>query len=99
MKIQKILHKLVSFKSISLKENLSIIDYISSHFKLLGVKPQIIKGEKDRVNLYARIGPDNLDGIMFSGHTDVVPVEGQNWNSNPFSLKKVGTKLYGRGNN
>ena len=52
---------------------------------------QIIKGEKDRVNLYARIGPDNLDGIMFSGHTDVVPVEGQNWNSNPFSLKKVGT--------
>ena len=47
MKIQKILHKLVSFKSISLKENLSIIDYISSHFKLLGVKPQIIKGEKD----------------------------------------------------
>ncbi len=97
MKIQKILHKLVSFKSISLKENLSIIDYISSHFKLLGVKPQIIKGEKDRVNLYARIGPDNLDGIMFSGHTDVVPVEGQSWNSNPFSLKKVGTKLYGRG--
>ena len=97
MKIQKILHKLVSFKSISLRENLSIIDYISSHFKLLGVKPQIIKGEKDRVNLYARIGPDNLDGIMFSGHTDVVPVEGQNWNSNPFSLKKVGTKLYGRG--
>lgn len=97
MKIQKILQKLISFESVSLKENISIINYISEHFKLLGIESKIIRGEKDRANFYAKIGPNNSDGVMFSGHTDVVPVEGQKWTSNPFDLKKIGTKLYGRG--
>ncbi len=50
-----------------------------------------------KTNLYATIGPDIAGGIVLSGHTDVVPVDGQDWTSNPFELTARGQRLYGRG--
>ena len=50
-----------------------------------------------KANLLASLGPDRVGGVVLSGHTDVVPVDGQDWTSDPFSLTKRGGRLYGRG--
>lgn len=97
MLTEKILHDLVGYKSISNNDNIPIINYIDSFLKSYNIRSQIIKGEKDRANIYAKIGPNSSDGLMLSGHTDVVPVEGQNWKTDPFKLTKYGNKYYGRG--
>ena len=53
--------------------------------------------EGDKANLYATIGPQVEGGIVLSGHTDVVPVEGQNWSTDPWTLTEKNGRLYGRG--
>ena len=97
MKVEKIISDLISFKSISEYENLSLINYISNYLSSFSIKSKVLNGEKDRANLYARIGPDVKGGIMLSGHTDVVPVNGQPWQTEPFNLKVLDNKLFGRG--
>ena len=97
MQIEKLISKLISYKTISENENISLLKFISKYLNKYNVSSKIINKTDNRANLYARIGPDVSGGIMFSGHTDVVPVEGQKWDSNPFVLEKRGEKLYGRG--
>ena len=97
MQIEKLISKLISYKTISENENISLLNFISEYLSKYNVSSKIINKTDNRANLYARLGPDVSGGIMFSGHTDVVPVEGQEWDSNPFVLKKRGEKLYGRG--
>ncbi len=95
--LEEIISKLISFKTISEHENLSMLNYIASYLKMFDIKSKIVAKEKNRANLYALIGPKKSGGIMLSGHTDVVPIEGQKWNSNPFKLKKKENKYFGRG--
>lgn len=95
---QKILADLIAFPSISKKGNIEIIEYIRQYLQALKVESTIVAGmEPDKFCLHARIGPKTDGGVVLSGHTDVVPVEGQNWTTNPFELVEQGDKLYGRG--
>ena len=97
MTIEKIIKDLISFESISEKENLPLLKYISTYLKKYNIDSKILNKQKNRANLYARIGPDKIGGIMLSGHTDVVPVIGQSWITNPFKLVKKNNKLFARG--
>ena len=93
-----LLERLVGFDTVSAKSNLALIDFVSTLLAQHGVtarRTHDAGGEK--ANLYATIGPDRPGGIVLSGHTDVVPVEGQPWSSDPFTLTRRGTRLYGRG--
>ena len=75
-----------------------MIYYIADLIKCDRVKPKIIKNEeKTKANLFAYIGPEKSDGIMLSGHTDVVPVDGQNWEKPPFKCTYENGLIYGRG--
>ena len=95
---REMLARLVAFPSVSTSSNLDIIgfcrDWLSSH----GVESTLVMSpEGDKANLYASIGPKIEGGIVFSGHTDVVPVEGQNWTTDPWTLTEKNGRLYGRG--
>ncbi|MBE7637509.1 acetylornithine deacetylase [Sneathiella sp. P13V-1] len=94
----EILEKLISFDTTSYRSNLKLIEFISSYLSGYGIPNQLIfNGEKSKANLFASIGPATSRGIVLSGHTDVVPVDGQNWTSNPFQLRISEGRAYGRG--
>ncbi|MEE2695385.1 MAG: acetylornithine deacetylase [Pseudomonadota bacterium] len=97
MYIEKILQKLVSFKTISETSNKQLVDFISDFLKTYGINAKKIQGDKNQYNLYCRIGPKVDGGVVFSGHTDVVPTDGQKWKTDPFKLTKKKNRLYGRG--
>ena len=93
-----ILEKLISYPTVSKDANIELIYYIADLIKCDRVKPKIIKNEeKTKANLFAYIGPEKSDGIMLSGHTDVVPVDGQNWEKPPFKCTYENGLFYGRG--
>ena len=93
------LRKLVSFDTTSRHSNLELIRYIQDYLDGHGVKSTLVPNEEGtKANLYATIGPDTEGGIVLSGHTDVVPVDGQAWVTDPFTLTdKPDGNLYGRG--
>ncbi len=92
------LTQLISFNSISGTSNVPLIEAIDAWFKLHGINSQIVAGPADdRVNLFATIPASNgqMDGgILLSGHTDVVPVTGQIWHTDPFIAREKGRRLY-----
>src|SRR3712207_4270406 len=95
---REMLARLVAFPSVSTSSNLDIItfcrDWLASH----GVESRtVLSPEGDKANLYATIGPNVEGGVVLSGHTDVVPVEGQAWTSDPWTLTERDGRLYGRG--
>lgn len=92
------LNKLISFDTTSSKSNMNLINYVEDYLLSFGIKSQIIKDpHEEKANLHAIIGPEDISGIMLSGHTDVVPVKGQNWAIDPFKMTEIDGKLYGRG--
>lgn len=92
-----LLDRLIAFDTISAKSNLSLIGFVEDYLSGLGFRVQRLEDESGlKCGLYAEIGPAG-DGILLSGHTDVVPVEGQNWSRDPFRLSESEGKLYGRG--
>ena len=92
------LERLVAFDTVSHKPNLELIEFVRDYLAAHDVKSLILPGVvAGKANLYARIGPSDGSAIGLSGHTDVVPVEGQTWSSDPFQLKERDGKLYGRG--
>lgn len=94
----RILSDLVACPSVSDRSNLDVIDYIEAYLDGHGAETRrLASPDGDKANLVARIGPDAPGGLILSGHTDVVPVEGQAWDTDPFSLTRVGDRLYGRG--
>ncbi|MEE1612002.1 acetylornithine deacetylase [Microvirga sp. CF3016] len=98
MSPREMLARLIAFPSVSTSSNLDIIgfcrDWLNSH----GVESHLVMSpEGDKANLYATIGPRVEGGIVLSGHTDVVPVEGQNWSTDPWTLTEKNGRLYGRG--
>ncbi len=97
MNLEKIFSKLVSFPTISESSNELLIDYIIKYLKDYNLEAIKIEGHKNRFNLYCKIGPNTPGGIILSGHTDVVPVLGQNWSTNPFKLISKNNKYFGRG--
>jgi acetylornithine deacetylase len=99
MTVTEILAKLVAFDSVSSRSNLAIIHWISDHLGKHGIRAEIIEapGGEPKANLWASVGPDCDGGIVLSGHTDVVPVEGQPWSSDPFALRDGGDRWFGRG--
>ena len=94
----KLLKDLISFDTTSYKSNLDLIGYISKYLDGYNIKSNLIHDSTGKkANLYATIGSNKDDGIMLSGHTDVVPADTRNWTSDPFSLTEKNNKLYGRG--
>jgi acetylornithine deacetylase len=94
----EILSQLIAFPSISKDSNLELIGFIQNYLNERGIASQLVHNEDGRkANLWATIGPLNVAGIALSAHTDVVPVVGQNWSSDPFQLVKRDGNLYGRG--
>jgi len=93
-----ILARLVAFDTTSRDSNLALIDYVESLLGPLGVTAtRVASPDGAKANLYATIGPRVEGGIVLSGHTDVVPVDGQAWTSHPFTLTERDGRLYGRG--
>ena len=93
-----ILEKLVAFDSVSSKSNLPIICWIEEYLSSLGVSSTRVPDETgDKASLYATIGPTELSAYVLSGHTDVVPVAGQDWSSDPFKLESRDGRVFGRG--
>ncbi|MCH2548138.1 MAG: acetylornithine deacetylase [Alphaproteobacteria bacterium] len=95
-----LLHSLVAFDTTSQNSNLDCIDYIEYYLHTLGVHAtRLNNADKSKASLIATIGPRKAGGIVFSGHTDVVPVQGQPWRTSPFELTESDDKLrvHGRG--
>jgi len=93
-----ILRDLVGFNTTSRLSNLELIRYVEDYLADYGVQSTLVYDESGKkANLYATIGPDDKGGVMLSGHTDIVPVEGQYWASDPFVLNHNEEKLFGRG--
>jgi len=95
---ESILEKLISFDTTSRNPNLDLISYIADLLKQNGIESVLLENnEKTKANLYATVGPLTTGGVMLSGHTDVVPVDGQDWTYPAFSLTKINNRYYGRG--
>ncbi|RXT48156.1 acetylornithine deacetylase [Bosea sp. Tri-44] len=93
-----ILEKLVSFSTVSRDPNRPLIDFVRAFLAQHGIESELVEAEGGRkANLFATIGPRDKPGIMLSGHTDVVPTEGQPWNSDPFKLRIADGRAFGRG--
>ncbi|MEZ4984562.1 MAG: M20/M25/M40 family metallo-hydrolase [Saprospiraceae bacterium] len=98
MTAKEILSQLVSFPVLGGESNLTIISWIGDYLQSFGVDYQLVPNpEGTKASLHARIGPAVDGGIILSGHTDVVPVEGQDWHTDPFQLIEKDGKLYARG--
>ncbi|WP_027800690.1 acetylornithine deacetylase [Paraburkholderia dilworthii] len=93
-----LLAKLIGFATVSRESNLDMIGFIRHYLDELGVKSELFyNAERTKANLFASIGPRERSGIVLSGHTDVVPVEGQAWSVDAFRLTERDGRLYGRG--
>ncbi|WP_438993142.1 acetylornithine deacetylase [Pseudemcibacter sp.] len=98
MSSKVMLSELIFFDTTSSKSNMNLINYVEDYLLSFGIKSQIIKDpHEEKANLHAIIGPEDISGILLSGHTDVVPVKGQNWSTDPFQMTEKDGKLYGRG--
>ncbi len=99
LKAQEILARLVSFPVLGGEPNGEIVQWIKSYLEGYGVEVGLLPNrEGTKASLYCKIGPDASRGIILSGHMDVVPVKGQDWTSDPFTLSDKGDgRLYGRG--
>jgi acetylornithine deacetylase len=98
MNSEEILARLVAFDTTSRTSNLQLIDFIRNLLNDHGIESLLVHNDdQSRANLYATIGPDDIGGVMLSGHTDVVPTTGQDWHSDPYHLKTGDKLLVGRG--
>jgi acetylornithine deacetylase len=99
MTAQAILSHLVSFPVLGGQSNLSIMLWIKDYIEKFGIQTHLVPNEEgNKASLHCRIGPAVDGGVILSGHMDVVPVEGQDWDTDPFVLTDKGDgKLYGRG--
>ncbi|WP_210711681.1 acetylornithine deacetylase [Pseudomonas sp. MWU349] len=95
---RELLARLVGFATVSRDSNLELIGFIRDYLASHGVHSELIYNpERTKANLFASIGPEDRGGVVLSGHTDVVPVDGQAWSVEPFVLSEREGRLYGRG--
>ena len=98
LRSRAMLARLIGFATVSRDSNLELIEFVRDYLHGLGVACELIyNAERTKANLLATVGPSVAGGIVLSGHTDVVPVDGQAWTVEPFNLSEAGGKLYGRG--
>ncbi len=96
--VERTLAKLISFDTTSRNSNLELIEWVERELgPYADAMTRTTNEEGDKANLWVRIGPDVPGGIVLSGHTDVVPVDGQPWKTDPWTLTELDGKLYGRG--
>ena len=94
----EMLARLVSFDTTSWKSNLGLIRFITDYLESHGISSRVLYNEeKTKANIWATLGPENIPGIILSGHTDVVPVAEQNWSHDPFDMIEREGRLFGRG--
>ena len=92
------IRRLIAFDTTSRDSNLALIDFVRDYLAKLGVASELFFDESGKkANLFATLGPPGDGGLVLSGHTDVVPVDGQDWSSDPFAVAERGGRLYGRG--
>jgi acetylornithine deacetylase len=95
---REILSELIAFSSITRESNLELIAYVRALLQTHGIESFLVHDETgNKANLFATVGPRGVPGVVLSGHTDVVPVEGQAWTRPAFALTEEGGRLYGRG--
>ncbi|WP_213762824.1 acetylornithine deacetylase [Caballeronia sp. dw_19] len=93
-----LLDSLIAFDTRSSESNLALIDFIQQYLKRHDVESSLVFDETGRkANLYATIGPKDRAGLCLSGHTDVVPADGQPWTVPPFEMKRGSDRVFGRG--
>lgn len=93
-----ILERLVAFDTTSRNSNLPLLDYVEQYLLSHGVTSRrVSRSGEGKANLFATIGPDAEGGLILSGHTDCVPVDDQDWSSDPFVLTEREGRLFGRG--
>ncbi len=93
-----ILARLIAFDTTSRNSNMELIAYVSDLLRTAGLLPQLVpNSDNTKANLFVTAGPNIPGGVLLSGHSDVVPVDGQNWTKPPFTLTKQNNNLYGRG--
>ena len=98
MKTLDILEKLIAFDTVSANPNKDLIDWCADLLRDAGAEVTLIPDATGKkANLYATIGPRDKPGVLLSGHTDVVPVAGQNWTKPPFEMTVENGLIYGRG--
>jgi acetylornithine deacetylase len=89
---------LIAFKTVSRDSNLGLIEWVRDYLHRFGAKTRLTHDASGKkANLFATLGDSNRPGLILSGHTDVVPVDGQNWESDPFVATERDGKLYARG--
>ena len=97
-KTRDILTTLIGFDTTSRNSNLELIEWVSAYLGDLGVDTTLVHNDEGtKANLYATLGPQDKPGVMLSGHTDVVPVDGQEWKTDPWALTERDGLLFGRG--
>lgn len=95
---RQILDTLVAFPTVSSASNLDLIDWVESYLESHGVTARrVYDAGGTKAALYVNVGPEVAGGIVLSGHTDVVPVEGQAWSADPYVVVERDGKLFGRG--
>jgi len=93
-----LIERLIGFDTTSRNSNLELIEFVVAYLAEHGVEAErVYNEERSKANLFATIGPTDRGGIVLSGHTDVVPVDGQEWSSDPFAVEERDGRLYGRG--
>jgi acetylornithine deacetylase len=94
----ELLKALIAFPTVSRTPNLALIEHVAQLLGAAGIPSTIVKDDAGTcANLFASTGPADVPGVMLSGHTDVVPVEGQPWTMPPFEATLRDDRLYGRG--
>ncbi|MFD2640842.1 acetylornithine deacetylase [Pseudomonas japonica] len=98
MSSRDLLERLIAFPTVSRESNLELIGFIRDYLAGFGIDSELFhNAEGTKANLFATLGPRDRGGVVLSGHTDVVPVDGQAWTVEPFVMSEKDGRLYGRG--
>ena len=94
----ELIRRFIESPTVSRDSNLELIEFIKNYLAELGVDAHVFKNtEQTKASIYATLGPTDKPGIMLAGHTAVVPVDGQEWHTDPWKLIEKDGKLFGRG--
>ena len=94
----ELIRELIAFDTTSRNSNLELIEFIRGYLEDFDIASELVfDADRRKANLFATIGAKDRSGVALSGHTDVVPVDGQAWETDPYAVSRKGTRLYGRG--
>ena len=95
---RSMIERLIAFQTVSRDSNLGLIEWVRDYLRTMGAKTRLTHDATGKkANLFATLGDSNKPGLILSGHSDVVPVDGQNWDTDPFVATERDGKLFARG--